>query len=245
MFGLPSLKVTNYIRLDFNQLKPKLQSGEIEKWEIDKSSTQSNDPNMHGVFYGKDEKVYSVYLRYDPADNSIHPPFTGTPTETVVNWNETHRIFNLSSGDSSKFLPKIPQGYCDREIEEKVTPNVYDEVFARIDKFTSKKYGYELKDIYGDPGEDMPAMVKSWSNYNSGIELWITNRGYAAIYGDKDKFLVVGNHQDHPFVETNSFSFDNSDGSTSEDIDFPSLNLDQVKLLMKTKAIEYVFQQIH
>ncbi len=95
-------------------------------------------------------------------------------------------------------------------------------------------------------------------NYNSNegenkIELWFYDEGYAIIFGTvknpsaakKSTYLIVSNIENHPSVIAPGVSFFNSNGSTGEYHDFPALNLDQVKTLMKQNAINFIFDQQH
>lgn len=249
--------IPNFATVD--EISQKLQRGEIERWSIDPNQQISNDQsNVRISFFTKDGGLYLVRARYDQVTNQILPPVqipVPIIRPSLIKWNETHRIIY----DSAKATPPIPNGYSDTEINGRVPQDYFNPIFQSIDSFQSKNYKYYLQTANTHNGEQ-PALVKEWSNdSNSRIQLWITNgepymigqhqsisdEGWYIVYGTPDTFLIVGNYGSHPFVVAPAFSFDNSDGSTDEDFDFPSLNLEQVKYILKTKAPEYIFDQTH
>mmetsp|Transcript_20773 Transcript_20773/g.29169 ORF Transcript_20773/g.29169 Transcript_20773/m.29169 type:complete len:84 (+) Transcript_20773:1-252(+) len=61
------------------------------------------------------------------------------------------------------------------------------------------------------------------------------------------RFLFIGNAGMHPFVETNKFSFMNSDGSTDES-EFPCqgvVDASKVFDFLREKVIDYLYNQEH
>lgn len=250
-YGLPNIAT-------FEEISQKLQRGEVQNWFINPSEQRNGNVNSN-ISFIVDNKLYSVRARYDQATNQILPPYVASPevpVTSLIKWENTHEIFNLGS-EPFNITPNIPNGYCDDEINNQVPTNYFDSIFQIIDAFKPLKYQYYLRVVPTDMG-DQSAMLKQWSNKNARLQFWITTSepasylnfnpdpyimetGWAIIYGDANTFLIVGNVNSHPFVMTPTFTFDNSHGSTSENFDFPSLNLEQVKYLLKTKAPEYVF----
>jgi hypothetical protein len=227
------------------EINQKIQQGEIEKWEIDPKLQYLDNPNTRISFFSKDGKLYLVTAQYNPTTNQILPPVPVIPKGTLVepqliNWEKTSKIFN----DELNITPNIPNGYCDSEIDGKVSPDYFNSIFQAIDSFQPEVYTYKFKQISTRMGKQC-ALLKQWTNRDGRIEYWVTDDGYAIIFGTPNTFLIVGNFNDHPFVYTPDWTFDNSDGSTGDDVDYPSLNLDQVKHLLKIKAVEYTFDQIH
>lgn len=165
------------------------------------------------------------------------------PISSLINWLNTHTVFNLSNQENN-ITPKIPNRYDDENVNEKVPLNYFDSIFHSIDSFQPLEFHNTFKIIPTDMGQE-GALVKEWISQDSKLQFWITNDGWAVIYGAPTTFLIIGNFVSHPFVMTPLFSFDNSDGSTNEDIDLPVLNLIQVKYLLKTKVPEYIFNQVH
>jgi hypothetical protein len=162
---------------------------------------------------------------------------------SLVNWKNTDSIFDQGLfGD--KIVSNIPNGYVDKEIKGKVKLKDFDPIFQSLNQFQFNNYRQKFKIIETGIGEQA-TLLKEWTYDNSKLQFWINNEGWAAIYGITDTFLIVGNFVDRPFVATPLFIFCNSDGSTGDNVDFLSLDFDDVKDLMKTKAIEYIFHQIH
>lgn len=250
--------------ITFDEITQKLQRGEIERWFVDPTNQNINDlPNTVISFVTNNGELYLVKAKYDPQINQVYPPVEAlkrtivepihveiplvplvVPTSTsLINWRNTHSIFNLGS-QSNNITPRIPNQYTDEEINAEISRDYFDSIFQSIDNFAPSDYHYTFRLVPTNLGDES-ALVKKWSNYGDQIQLWIINDGWAIIYGTNNTFLIVGNNNSHPFIMTPNFSFDNTDGSTDENIDFPSLNLDQVKYLVKTKTIEYIFDQIH
>lgn len=124
--------------------------------------------------------------------------------------------------------------------------------FEQIDSFTSINYKYDLIKVPGPEdcdNKENPSLLKYWSNSNVRLEFWLMKDGasfnFAIIFGTLDNFLILSNIDDHPYIITKDFIFNNSDGSTHENIDFIALDLNQTKYVLKSKTIEYIFKQIH
>lgn len=221
--------------------------GEIVGWAIDQPASSRN-PNSRIAFNTKDGKTYLVMAWYNEATKQIFPPIeVPEPKQSLINWKNAYKII----ADPEKATPPIANGYCDTEINGKVPPNYFDPIFQSIDSFKYDRYNYycTMADTHND---EQPALVRQWSNEDKStrIQLWITSHddyddGWYIVYGSPETFLAVGGYNSHPFVVAPAFTFDNSDGSTDEDFDFPTLNLDQVKNILKTKSYEYVFDQHH
>lgn len=247
----------------FEEISQKLQKGEIEKWFLEPDIQHGTvKPNVRMSFIGKDGKYYNVVLNYDQQNNKIGPPLelppTGDPIKSsLIKWENTHNILNSGYGSNS-ITPKISNVYGDHEIDGKVSSNYFDKTFQNIDNFKPEKYHYHFRIVPTDM-DDQSALLRQWIYKDTRLQFWITSNNphsdedpnpyvtvsWVIIYGSSDDFLIVGNNGSHPFVITPTFEFGNSDGSTTEDIDFPILNLDQVKYLLKTKAVSYIFDQIH
>ena len=252
-------QIPNFATVD--EITQKLQRGEIQRWFIDPNQqVRGDEPNVRISFITKEGGLYLVRAKYDQRTNQIFPPVEVHPKEipSLIKWENAHTIFNVGS-QMNTITPKVPKGYSDREIEGKVSRNYYDLIFQSIDGFKFDRYQYYLRVVPTNTGEQS-ALMRQWSNKDTRLQFWITtsepnltnevnpyimNSGWAIIYGTPTTFLVVGNNGSHPFVMAPDFTFDNSDGSTDEDVDFPILNFDQVKYLLKSKVIEYVFNQIH
>lgn len=160
--------------------------------------------------------------------------------QSLINWDKTITIFN----QGEEITPSIPRHYVDNEIEGKVKLKYFKPIFQSLDEFVSNSFRQSFKIVNTDIGKQA-CLVKEWFYQNSKLEFWVNNEGWAAIYGTTDTFLIIGNFVDHPFVQTPLFTFCNSDGSTSDQDDFITFNLDDVKSLMKSKVPEYIFNQIH
>ena len=108
----------------------------------------------------------------------------------------------------------------------------FDHIFQSLDNFQSYNYKQTFNIIDTDIGQEA-ALVKEWSGTNyhlhhqlhvndscdslyvNRLQFWISNKGWAGIYGTTETFLIVGNFVGHPFVRTPEFTFCNSDGSTN------------------------------
>ena len=122
----------------------------------------------------------------------------------------------------------------------------FNDIFQSIDGFRFQKYFYSAESINIDVKEEQSAFLRLWSNENIRLEFWIMNNVFwYIVYGTPNTFLIIGNDATRPFVITPTFLFRNTDESTEENIDLPILSFDQVKFLLKTKAIEYIFNQQH
>lgn len=225
-------------RLDFLQLEEKLRNNEITKWELE----PSHNVNSYAKFTDKQGLEYRAYIGYDSITNTIHPPLEKYPAPSLVRWDNTEKIFE--NGKENHYLPEILNGYSDHEIDGQVAQDYFNPIFERIKTFISLKDTHEYKIIDTDMDQDA-ALVKSWTNFDARIEFWDTNEGFGIIYGDRTSFLVVGIFGGHPFVETVDFTFDNSDGSTDANIDGPGMTLEQVKQVLLTDPIQYIFDQRH
>lgn len=233
--------------------------------------SQYEAPNLRISFVTNGGGLYIVHGRYDQQTNQILPPVIvpqhvtvpqpvtvptkGTLREpSLIRWENTYQIID----NSRRATPRVSNNYTDNEINGQVSRDYFNPLFQSIDSFQSERYVFYCRTASTHNGEQC-SLVKEWTSGNSRLQFWITtgtpytigeffdvpDMGWYIVYGTAETFLIVGNSDSHPFVVTPMFSFGNTDGSTEETIDFPSLNLDQVKYLLKTKAIEYIFNQIH
>lgn len=192
-----------------------------------------------------DGVIHLVRGRYDAWIHQIVP----IQKKSLINWDTTYTIFNL--GFQNIITPDIQNCYVDNEIDGKVSVDSFISIYESIDTFQSRKYHYALRRVPTDIG-DQSALVREWIGDDGCLQLWISNSepesstdynvdiSWAIIYGTSEIFLIVGNVNDHPFVMTPEFRFDNSNGSTHEDIDFSSLGIDDIKQLLRMKSLEYV-----
>ncbi|SNW62438.1 Hypothetical protein ORPV_534 [Orpheovirus IHUMI-LCC2] len=160
----------------------------------------------------------------------------------MINWNYTNNIF----GDLDTIvndLDSIPH-YVDKDVHDVVNPSNFFDIIYEIDKFKGDKYTYKCCKIVVEGDEDY-GMRREWIGKDGKLQYWIYEDGYAVIWELGSKFLILGNGGCHPFIVTNTFQFYNTDGSTFEDIDFPSLTLDGIKELTKSKLFTYIFSQMH
>lgn len=182
--------------------------------------------------------------------------------KSLIDWCETALIFN----DGLKYIigEISDNNYCDFEVKDEVKEDHYDDVFNKIDNFIPKKYNkFVCDNQFTSMGEE-DILVRAWNNNNARLqlltildkeksdnemELYVPvegcDSGYAIIYGDESTFLIVGNYFAHPFVYHPSFAFSNSDGSTFEDCRYDLLNFKQIKNILKRRALEYIFEQVH
>jgi len=232
-----------------DEIGQELQHNEIQIWFVYHDVGLSNDnPTARIFFITKDGELYVVCAIYDYVTNQFLSPLVVPKKEihtksTLIKWENTYTIFRLGSQENT-ITPKIPNTYVDKEINGKVILEDLDYIFQSIDEFKSDVYQYKLMVVPTDMCDES-TLFKQWTSGHNQLQCWISNNGWAIIYGTTNLFIIVGNNESHPFVITPTFSFNNSDGSTSEDIDLPSLNFDQVKYLLKTKTVEYIFNQRH
>ena len=95
-------------------------------------------------------------------------------------------------------------------------------------------------------------LIKQWNDKNNCLQLLIIlneddyyDHDWVIIFGNNDYCLITGIYGCHPFVDTKSFRFGNSDGSTFLDINPNLLNFNQVKEILKSMTIEFIFDQCH
>ena len=180
--------------------------------------------------------------------------------KSLINWGETRRIFN---DQLNCIIAEISDNsYCDHEAYSEIKEDYLDQTYQNVNKFQYKKYSQNFsencKTLMGK--EDI--LTRQWRDGNTRIQvLIILNKeesshnaeiyvpaedyDYAIIYGDLSTFLIVSNYGCHPFVHHPSFNFDNSDGSTFEDHSLLSLSFKDIKKFLKSKTLEYIFDQCH
>lgn len=258
---MQSYGVPNFATVD--EIQRKIQQGQIQRWFIDPNQQPLNSSNAQISFITNDNRLYIVRARYDPQTNQIFSPVeVPRPGEwaepPLIRWEDTQTVFS----DNPNFTPPIPNHYVDTETRRNVPQNYFDQIFRSIDTFQSERYKYYFRTAETITNGDQCALVKEWKGRNAQIQFWLTtsepetigndtyvsDHGWAIIYGTPTSFLVTGNYGQHPFVLTPTFSFANSDGSTGDNditFDLPSINLDQVKQMLKTKTAEYIFNQRH
>lgn len=178
----------------------------------------------------------------------IRPPNLSPATgPSLIRWENSYKIFV----DETNITPMIPNSYEDEEILGHVPQNYFDPIFESIDSFQSQQFQYYLNEVDVEEGRAC-ALLKEWIGNNARMQFWITTgielSAWAIIYGTPNTFLIVKNNGGHASVTAPTFYFYSSEASTFEDIDsrsfdLPSLNLDQVKNLLKTKALQFTFNQ--
>ena len=258
-YGLPNLAT-------FEEIGQMLQRGEIQRWYVNPEQNPENAPNVFLSFISKTGGLYSVLARYDPQTNQIFPPGNvsfrapvPTAIPSLIKWNKAHNILEFDRIDT--MIPRVEQRYEGQEILGRVSRNYFDPIFQAIDSFQSERYIYKLRQVHTDVGAEQCALSKQWSNNNARLQLWITSDfgnadddeednkhitedGWTIVYGDANTFLIVGqsNGGNEPYVITPTFKFYYPRSYRYENIDYPSLNLEQVKMLLKSKVIEYIFE---
>ena len=257
---MQSYGIPNFATVE--EIGQKFQRSEIQRWFIDPNQqVRGDEPNVRISFITNDNKLYLVHARYDQQTNQILPPIYVAPKGTLqdpslIRWENTYQILD----NSERATPTVSSNYTDHEIDGQISSDYFGPIFRSIDSFQSELYVFYCKTASTTNGEQC-ALVKEWvaTSTKSRLQLWITtgepravsdltnipNMGWYIVFGTSETFLIVGNSNSHPFVITPTFTLYNTDGSTDENIDLPSLNLDQVKYLLKTKASEYIFDQIH
>ena len=217
----------------------------IASFCIDPNWNRCNDgPNVQATFVMNSGKTYIVRGFYNPTTNEFNPPVEKPQPEPIpelLKWRSMECIFE----DTTAYLPPIPEGYSDREIDGQVEVAYFDPIFEELDQFQGRDYTFDLERLQSCVGKKC-ALIREWSTEGSQLQFYITNEDFAIAFGTATTFLIVGNNHSHPFVRTPRFTFDNSDGSTDIDVTlFPEFTLAQVKQLLKEKAIEYIFDQGH
>ena len=163
---------------------------------------------------------------------------------TQINWENTRNIFSDRNSLTSAEL-KL---YDDDEVIESADLADLSSIFLKVNAFTHtevKKVDTQMNTYDGV----VDAVMKRWTNGEEKVEFWKTvsddEMGWGVVYCSKDALLVVGNYFDHPFVISQSFQFENSDGSTFDDYNCDTITLEDIKKILTEKSLEYLTDQIH
>lgn len=172
--------------------------------------------------------------------------------KSTIRWSAT-RYYDGGDGDLIKYplgSYKERKGYCDDEIKGKVSHEDIQaygaraqELFSSITWIRQELPKAEKKIEW--KGEQVPTemyFMKS-SDGKSRVEYWITREGYfIALELAGELCWVLGCMHGHPFVETNDWSFGNSDGSTDDSV---LETWDSLISFMTQTTLEYVLEQVH
>ncbi|CAH6419248.1 Hypothetical protein HVR_LOCUS447 [uncultured virus] len=164
--------------------------------------------------------------------------------------NNTEHLFNLSNFDKViKNGDKIRE-YVDDEVDGKLDSTYFNNIFQAIDAFNGIECRIKYKSV-DTGGESYKAKIRSWKFGGSILEYWIPENNetepddYLILFNVGENFLVVANVGCHPHVITPDFAVFNSDGSTGCEFGRDSVTLEDIKVILKKYAVEYVFNQIH
>ena len=167
----------------------------------------------------------------------------------MINWAETHKIF----GDYEKPVISWDDNnicYNENGIDGIIDMSYFDKIMNEIHLFKHVRYEYNFRKIDTYMGKDY-AMVKSWYGFDSSknkckLEYWVTNeKGWAAIFSNKHDFLIIGKCNNHPFITTKDFDFNDSYRSNFDNTDYTIFDLDGVKDLIKLKLKKYIFSHAY
>jgi len=168
-------------------------------------------------------------------------------TNDTINWIHTSSIFD----EPAEMLWDEPEQMPEHKLTTIVKQSYFENIFASLDKFKTSKYNFQCTLVEID-GLDQPVLMKEWiGNNHEHLQYWVIanedtdTNGWGAIYADENQFLIIGNLNACPFVLTSDFHFQNTDGCTFEEMDFPSFSVDHVVHWMKTNAIEYIWNPCH
>lgn len=165
-----------------------------------------------------------------------------------IDWLETKTIFE----DPTQMLFVDAPQMVEHEISTMINQNYFQEIFKSLDNFSLNSYSYYFTNVEIPGDVEQPALVKDWRGKNGErMQYWVTadedtdDHGWGVIYDGVSTFVVVGNYNDHPFVLTKDIYFYNTDGSTHEQMDFPSFGMEHIAHWTKSKLNDYIFNQIH
>lgn len=248
--SLPLQPLTSY-----EEIEQLLRDGQIKKFSVDPKLQFPGNSNTYMTFITHSGQRLISKVLYNRQTNEIFPPFEIpfeiTRGESLVDWAKARSVFS----DKQDYLPKIPRGYSDSDIEGEVGVEELEVIFDEIREFESGQYKYFLQTVETLNGE-APALVRQWTNGKQRLQLCITNenpsdyqsygdKGWALIYGSPTTFLVIGIFNSHPFVFTPGFTFDNSDGSTDVNFESLSISLDELKDMLVNQTLDFLFDQVH
>jgi hypothetical protein len=77
----------------------------------------------------------------------------------MINWETSDQVF------MDTFSAEIPSkdGYCDDEIEGKVSVNIFDKIFDSLNNFTGDKYTWNVSSLLTCCENEL-GLIRTWSN---------------------------------------------------------------------------------
>lgn len=160
-----------------------------------------------------------------------------------IRWDKLQEVFENESTDAVENF-KAPM-YLDHELEGHVTEDDVDKLLQEI-QLKFDKIAWSLNKSPAAQGAlswigESEQQRMEVLTYDNGLDL-----DYVIALQLDDIAHIVGNSGGHPFVLTNQFAFDNSDGSTNEDVDFrEDISPHEVLEFAMSKTKEYLFNQVH
>ncbi len=165
----------------------------------------------------------------------------------MINWTNTHKIFD----DYERYVVHHKNKTLCRtseEINDAISENYFDKILNDIDALKSVMYEYKFVPIVTHTGRDC-AMVKTWIGFNSDkkrckMEYWVTNnKGWAIIFTNTIRFLIVGSHCNRLFISAEDFYFCETVTPRIDCRDYTKLDLDDVKDMVNQRVKKYAFNK--